>query len=878
MRILYTLLIYPLELLFEVIFSITSRLISNPGWAIVILSLAVNFLVLPLYNRADELQKEERDLEASIAPGIERIKKAFKGDERMMMLQAYYRENNYSPLYVLKGSFSLLLQIPFFVAAYNFLSNLMMIRGVSFGPIPDLGAPDKMLVIAGVSLNLLPILMTLINIIAGYIYTRGMPLKSKLQLYLVAFVFLILLYDSPSGLVFYWTLNNVFSLLKNIVTKAAESSVSGPKLSLTYSTHTRNVFILSGFFLTALIGALIPSALICSSPTEFMNFTHIISPNLYIIHSAIIAAGYFIVWGGVFFYFFRSNGRVILSWIWLALCPIALITYMFFGTSLGFLSQTLTFENSFTYSLSTKLINILITSVAAALLILISGKFNKPVQILMALLIFTVAVMSINNMRIINRSYKDNQNRLATDRPEFTLSTEGHNVMVIMLDRAPGYFVPIIFNEIPQLQEQFDGFTYYPNTLSFGARTKHATPALFGGYDYTPQLIVADTEKSMVQTQNEALSLMPILFRNHGYEVSIFDPPFAGYMTPPDLRVFQGPEYEGINAYLTIGNTDIVTDDYNASRESLLYRNLFCYSIMKSSPVILQGVLYNQGNYNMTDTGITDEEGFSIPQIPIDTHRSTGVSQSFMENYNVLDNLDSITNIVEGDLDTFMYIDNELPHAPMLLQEPEYEPAQFVDNTQYDIEHADRFSEPVYGYYLNMNDYVAMKHYQTSVAAYMKLGEYFDYLRSMGVWDNTRIIIVADHSICAMDAYMFGLETRVLDTPPGASTIDAFNPVLMVKDFGSTGFNTCEDLMTNADVPYLAVNGLIDNPVNPFTGNPIIPLSDYSGALCVYDSYDFNLTEEEANGETTRFVEGNWYDLQGTNVFDRDAWVYVGWG
>ncbi|MBP3811194.1 MAG: hypothetical protein ILA15_10795, partial [Clostridiales bacterium] len=104
---LYTLFIYPLELFFEVVFSIAHRIVGHPGFAIIILSLAVNFLVLPLYKRADEVQREERNLEESLAAGIAHIKKTFKGDERMMMLNTYYAQNNYSPLYVLKGSVSL---------------------------------------------------------------------------------------------------------------------------------------------------------------------------------------------------------------------------------------------------------------------------------------------------------------------------------------------------------------------------------------------------------------------------------------------------------------------------------------------------------------------------------------------------------------------------------------------------------------------------------------------------------------------------------------------------------------------------------------------------------------------------------------------------
>lgn len=60
-EILDTLLFKPLQLLFEMIYIMTNKLIDNPGLSIVVLSLAINFLILPLYRRADALQEEERD-------------------------------------------------------------------------------------------------------------------------------------------------------------------------------------------------------------------------------------------------------------------------------------------------------------------------------------------------------------------------------------------------------------------------------------------------------------------------------------------------------------------------------------------------------------------------------------------------------------------------------------------------------------------------------------------------------------------------------------------------------------------------------------------------------------------------------------------------
>ena len=144
--IIETLLIGPLKLIFEIIYVVALRFIGHPGLAIIVLSLVMNILVLPLYKRADAMQEEARDTEAKLRDGIAHIKKTFSGDERMMILQTYYRQNHYSPLSALNGSVSLLLEIPFFMAAYQFLSGLEILDGehlnVLVVPMPEGLDPD----------------------------------------------------------------------------------------------------------------------------------------------------------------------------------------------------------------------------------------------------------------------------------------------------------------------------------------------------------------------------------------------------------------------------------------------------------------------------------------------------------------------------------------------------------------------------------------------------------------------------------------------------------------------------------------------------------------------------------------------------------------
>ena len=391
--ILYTLLLKPLQLLFEIIYMMANRVIGNPGLSIIVLSLVMNFLVLPLYRRADAMQEEERDMEMKLRKGVAHIKKTFSGDERMMMLQTYYRQNHYKPTYVLRGAVSLFLEIPFFIAAYQFLSGLQLLHGVSFGPVSDLGKPDGLLSVAGVSINVLPIIMTAINLVSCVIFTKGSSLKSKIQLYAMAAFFLVFLYASPSGLVFYWTLNNTFSLVKTIFYKLKNPgkilsilfSAAGAfllvyglffysrpslkrialfvgcgvlfqlpllytllkkklrfNLKFTQETANKKAFFAGGLFLSVLVGVVIPSAVIKASPQEFIDINYFYHPLWFIASSFCFAVGTFVIWLGVFYWLAKPSSRVLFDRAVWILSGVAIVDYMFFGKDLGNLSANLT--------------------------------------------------------------------------------------------------------------------------------------------------------------------------------------------------------------------------------------------------------------------------------------------------------------------------------------------------------------------------------------------------------------------------------------------------------------------------------------------------------------------------------------------------------
>jgi len=170
---LYYIIIFPIEQIIEIVYTLIYKIFEIPGVSVIGVSFAVTFLSLPLYIIAEKWQETERQTINKLKPKTDKIKQVFRGDEQYMILSTYYRQNSYHPIYSLRNSFNMLIQIPFFIAAYGFLSNFSALRGASFLFIADLGKPDALFGIGGFSINALPVLMTAINCVSGAIYTNS---------------------------------------------------------------------------------------------------------------------------------------------------------------------------------------------------------------------------------------------------------------------------------------------------------------------------------------------------------------------------------------------------------------------------------------------------------------------------------------------------------------------------------------------------------------------------------------------------------------------------------------------------------------------------------------------------------------------------------
>jgi YidC/Oxa1 family membrane protein insertase len=893
LNILYTIIIYPLYQIIEFSYQVGFKIFDNRGLAIICVSLAVTFLCLPLYIVAEKWQHKEHETIRRLKPKINKINAVYKGDERYMILSTYYRQNHYHPLYTLRSSFSVLIQIPFFIAAYMFLSRLDSLKGASFFFIRDLGAPDGLLIIKGIQFNVLPILMTLINFIAGSIYVKNLYIKDKIQVYATAAVFLFLLYNSPSGLALYWTLNNVFSLLKNIfyllkkplivlyitlcsivifldiyliffhhgdlykritlilislfipitplIIKIYNRTLIVALKPLNENESTRfHLFILSMGILCLLTGFIIPSLVIASSPQEFSYIESTASPFVFLFSSFFQGLGLMIFWPLCVYFMFGNRVKTSLTLLSLFLCYGALLNAFIFPGFYGELTGMLNFVNDGTLIPSAGIasINLLLLTVICGIIFLLISK-NKMRYFISVSFIIIIAFIcaSVINSVTIEREYKrltvirvsrgDEEKSSLT--PIFHLSKDRKNVILIMLDRGVNSFVPEIFSESPELFEQFSGFTWYPNTLSFNGYTLIGAPPMFGGYEYSPEAINKRTGELLVNKHNESLLLMPVIFSNNEFNVTITDPPWANYSWMPDIRIYSDyPEIKVENTLRTYLSVWLSRKNFlNLQLKSqILKRNFLWFSFFKSAPMVLRPALYNSGKWWNTNS------------ITIDL-------SLILNNYAVLDLLPDLTD-TDSSYNTFLLMVNELTHEPAFLQAPDYVPALNV---------TDR----------GTSKYADIINYPANAAALKRLGAWFEYLKQNGVYDNTRIIISADHG-ADIDSGAFPYSEKI----PFRREI--YNPLLLVKDF-NTDFTlkTDNSFMTNADVPSLAFEDIVQNPINPFTGNPV-NVDKKQENLLITTSKKWMPYEHNAN--TFKIVRNEWYTVH-SDIFNADNWQRI---
>jgi YidC/Oxa1 family membrane protein insertase len=174
--------------------------VGNWGWAIILMTVAIKAAFFPLSAASYKSMAKMRVL----TPKLQKLKDTY-GDDRQRMNQEMmdlYKKEKVNPL---GGCLPILVQIPVFIALYWVLLGTVEMRGAPWlGWITDLSTKDPYFI--------LPLIMGVTMLIQTKLNpTPPDPMQAKIMMIMpVVFTGMFLFF--PSGLVLYWTVNNLLSI------------------------------------------------------------------------------------------------------------------------------------------------------------------------------------------------------------------------------------------------------------------------------------------------------------------------------------------------------------------------------------------------------------------------------------------------------------------------------------------------------------------------------------------------------------------------------------------------------------------------------------------------------------------------------------------
>lgn len=191
-----------------------NHIIPNWGWVIIILTIIIKVLMWPI----TQMQLNSSKKMGSIQEPLKKIKEKYKSNPQKLQEETMklFKENRINPA---SGCLPLLIQIPIFIGLYCVLRSASEIRFQSFLWIKDLSMPDTICMLGSFPLNIMPLIMG----VTMFVQMKMTPSPTgdgsqQAMLLLMPFIFLFFCYNFPSALVLYWTAQNVFTILQQLLT------------------------------------------------------------------------------------------------------------------------------------------------------------------------------------------------------------------------------------------------------------------------------------------------------------------------------------------------------------------------------------------------------------------------------------------------------------------------------------------------------------------------------------------------------------------------------------------------------------------------------------------------------------------------------------
>jgi YidC/Oxa1 family membrane protein insertase len=182
--------------------------VHNFGWAIVLVTIVINFALFPL--RLSNM-KSMRKMQA-LKPQIDTINAKYKGlsmrdpkaADKNQEVMELYKKHGVNPM---GGCVPMLIQIPFFIAFYQVFRNSVEMRGAGWLWVSDLSQPEHL------PIKMLPIIMIATQFLMQKMTPQANvdPSQQKMMMFM-PLIFGFMFYNFPSGLVLYYLTSNLVNM------------------------------------------------------------------------------------------------------------------------------------------------------------------------------------------------------------------------------------------------------------------------------------------------------------------------------------------------------------------------------------------------------------------------------------------------------------------------------------------------------------------------------------------------------------------------------------------------------------------------------------------------------------------------------------------
>jgi YidC/Oxa1 family membrane protein insertase len=188
-------------------------IVPNWGLAIILLTIVVKLCLWPLTTAQVRASKKM----SAIQTPLKEIREKYKNNPNKVRNETVklFKQYRVNPA---AGCLPIFVQIPIFFGLYFMLRTSSELRFAHFLWIRDLSVADTIAHVGRFPVNILPFVMYLT--MALQMHMTPMPSadgSQKIMLKLMPIVFLICCYSFPSGLVLYWTMQNILTIVQQCV-------------------------------------------------------------------------------------------------------------------------------------------------------------------------------------------------------------------------------------------------------------------------------------------------------------------------------------------------------------------------------------------------------------------------------------------------------------------------------------------------------------------------------------------------------------------------------------------------------------------------------------------------------------------------------------